>query len=440
MKRLSQLDKFERDNYRKGIREALRAFKKRKTDERYYGPLFPTERTYFPLLDSEDDFTLRTPKSIVKALDERGYDVEDYVKGLATCKNNKDRKMKIGKLLKDKPKLLKRFNERMKGKKKNKKDLELVFTYNPKDVACMSTLRGWTSCMSLIYGCECSGVYSKIERGGMVVYLIKSKDKDIQDPICRYAIRRLKDPLTNAFVLVSEIQYYGAYVGGFKNRINEILHENNQLMFEDRQAMCFKDNEIGYSDSFYVDSIYYIKGHKRTLNNLVKILGRVCNEDSFETLDEYLYRLRFINSKSIRNQIQKLPLAYIRSVLVVLFNSYRRYTKNPAFFRKYNRQYVDEYHNILKEFLTFLNTIYPLNDYQYPFYKTFKYMGKNDTEMIRHIRSLGYKAMSYIPDCDLQKTNRATKTKRLQRWHRLQSQGIIDNLIECDGHLEPLNS
>ena len=213
-----------------------------------YGPEFPEERTYEKLEEKQSDI-IEIDVEIAKALEQKGYEVADYAKGIAKQKIG-NRQMKIGKLLKDKPQLIKKFQERLQGQKKNVQNLSIVYSFNPRDIATMSTNRGWTSCADLDGGGPAAEqLPNKIKFGGMVAYLIKSTDKEIRDPIARIAVRRFLNEKDGSFALLAEKRCYGADVEGFAAQVEEKLDANNKLTMKTPLAIV-KDAENGYSDSF----------------------------------------------------------------------------------------------------------------------------------------------------------------------------------------------
>lgn len=89
----------------------------------------------------------------------------------------------------------------------DKKDLFVVISQDPQDVAMMSTGRGWTSCMNLSGGTKKENVYCEVESGGIIAYLIHKDDVDIKNPIARILIRRFADKKGHSFAIPEERVY-----------------------------------------------------------------------------------------------------------------------------------------------------------------------------------------------------------------------------------------
>jgi len=123
-----------------------------------FGPMFKEERTYFPVNQSTLS-TLETPKEIEEIIDNAGYYCPDYRQGYVYKKDDKlkNKPVKLIKILSKElssnkeqfDKLKKEFDERLKTNRKENIKCAICITYNPYDVAGMSTDRNWTSCMEL---------------------------------------------------------------------------------------------------------------------------------------------------------------------------------------------------------------------------------------------------------------------------------------------------
>ncbi len=241
------------------VQKVLKQTKGLRNNDLSFGPLFPEERTYFPVnvnVDEELIEKMGVPREISEYLASKDLDVEDYRQGLAFSKKNPSRKIRIGKVLKGQAQLKKVFDKRLAGEIKKPKKLLAVFTYNPRDIATMSTGRGWTSCADLDpngeYGAGVASkqIPDKIIQGGMVAYLINEDDKDIERPIARISIRRLVSLNDGSFILLPENICYGAQVDEFTEVVSEVLEKSNEQTSDDEFGI-FKDAEGGYSDTFH---------------------------------------------------------------------------------------------------------------------------------------------------------------------------------------------
>lgn len=108
---------------------------------------------------------------------------------------------------------------RQAGKSKN---LQVVISQDPHDIAKMSYERGWKSCMELGSGDFYHCVINEIEDGGMVAYLIREGDEMIKNPLSRLWIRKFVND--NGEVIASpETKVYGEKVEGFLEVVKNFI-------------------------------------------------------------------------------------------------------------------------------------------------------------------------------------------------------------------------
>lgn len=152
------------------------------------------ERLYLPFKIELKDVLKSSKAKRIKTYISQKLEVEefDYIKGKVKAKKQT---YKIGKLLKDNVRLAKEFQQ---DPARISEELLVVISRNPLDIIKMSTDRGWASCMTL--DIDSTGLYSGfnntaariiqfINEGGLISYLIRKKDKDIQDPLSRILIK-----------------------------------------------------------------------------------------------------------------------------------------------------------------------------------------------------------------------------------------------------------
>ncbi|MHA2279858.1 MAG: hypothetical protein ACXAC5_03150 [Promethearchaeota archaeon] len=104
----------------------------------------------------------------------------------------------------------------------------IVISQNPHDVAQMSTGRGWTSCMELGSDGHSQDIFCEVAEGGLVAYLIRFDDPEIQNPLARIAIRRFvnKDGESVAF---PEDSIYGNELPGFGEQVRDWLNSKQKI-------------------------------------------------------------------------------------------------------------------------------------------------------------------------------------------------------------------
>jgi len=218
------------------------------------------DRVYFPFNPASGD-----DNDVIELLDESGFEVYDYRGGYCRLSSEhprgpSNRPLKIGKVLarlhKNELKRIKKLHEEGKLhnlKREEKKtnqyfqevmntftaspyrasegisELSVVISQNPHDMAKMSTERSWESCMTLGSGGSYSSCLDEVASGGLVAYLIRTDDPDIENPIARIHIRRFdlmkpiggSKPLGNLIIAKPEESVYGDNVEGFEEAVNK---------------------------------------------------------------------------------------------------------------------------------------------------------------------------------------------------------------------------
>lgn len=114
---------------------------------------------------------------------------------------------------------------RQAGKSKN---LQVVISQDPHDVAKMSYERGWKSCMELGSGDFYHCVINEVEDGGMVAYLIREGDESIKNPLSRIWIRKFVND-NGETVAIPESKIYGEKVDGFLDIVKNFIASNQKV-------------------------------------------------------------------------------------------------------------------------------------------------------------------------------------------------------------------
>lgn len=192
-------------------------------------------RIYFPM--TQTNAKVSTPIAIVRALADKGYEVLDYIKGLAIDIQTKKRQMKIGKVIKDAPALKTFINDKRRGA--TKKEYMTVISRHPHDIAGMSAGRGWTSCMDLMKSAAQGGEYKHyvmhdVKQGTIIAYLVTTDDPDIKNPVARILIKPFLNTKNQKgtgkvidFILVRDGVSFGQGNQQFKRIIDNWLKEIN---------------------------------------------------------------------------------------------------------------------------------------------------------------------------------------------------------------------
>jgi hypothetical protein len=138
------------------------------------------DRIYFQLRDGS-----RSPAQgeIEAFLAAKGYSDIDYRGGFAT--DSRKNRCKIGKLLKDEPGLSRAFVD---DPVRHGKNLMVVLSRHPYDVARGSYGRGWQSCRTSRHSVSSTGG-AEAAAGVLAAYLVREDDPNIHDPLARVFLK-----------------------------------------------------------------------------------------------------------------------------------------------------------------------------------------------------------------------------------------------------------
>ncbi len=117
------------------------------------------------------------------------------------------------------------------------KNLLVVISQNPFDIAGMSTEKDWTSCMTLGSGSQYTSVFDEIEDGGLIAYLIKEDDKEINNPLARVLVKRYSGK-GGKNVAMADYDSYGLY-GSKADDFKQFVHS----WLEMKQGKRIPDND-----------------------------------------------------------------------------------------------------------------------------------------------------------------------------------------------------
>lgn len=193
---------------------------------------------------------VEAPSEIEKYLEEKGYEIENYVAGWML--DSKGRTLRMGPFLKEEaPDLSKKFNhDPIRAAHKAGANGVAVVSCHPYDIIGMSFNRGWTSCLNVQDGMFKDHLKSDIAHGVLVAYFVKDDDKNINNPISRIRILPYKNESGTVYFRPGKM--YGAKSRKFEDHILEFCDKLNKSASSDMYRL---DSEI-YSDgeplAFYV--------------------------------------------------------------------------------------------------------------------------------------------------------------------------------------------
>jgi len=182
-----------------------------------------------------------TPHPDVESyLDNNGYAVHDYIKGLALKKGETKNPISIGKVLSrsNAPQHIKTAFEKDPSRQGISSDAKIVISRNPTHVAGMSTHQNWESCQTLGgAGKDCDGVTlpkqsigeeskyipHEIAAGSHIAYLVHH-ESDVDKhyaPIARVVLKPYKSASGHTILRPTENKEYGDAWNGFSSSVND---------------------------------------------------------------------------------------------------------------------------------------------------------------------------------------------------------------------------
>lgn len=209
-------------------------------------------RIYLPVGKAAKPHNTQGRKAVEDYLNSVGYQVEDYLIGMAVHKDN-GRTMKIGKILsKGKQTELKRVFDNDKSRQaQSNQDMYVVVSRHPYDIAGMSTGRDWESCLNIVSGSNKTYTQYDVEAGHLVAYLIEGSDKNINRPLARVRLMRYESKGSDkkSFILHRQEKVYGNANSRFLSTIDEWLAKVNPKDAEG--SYCIADGIATYNDGMH---------------------------------------------------------------------------------------------------------------------------------------------------------------------------------------------
>lgn len=261
------------------------------TDRNHY-------RIYLPLHGEKKD--VKPLPEVEAAVKEAGYEISDYLAGIATKSGDPKRQIKIGKILKD-PEIQNKFANDPQRRASKSAEFYIVISRHPYDIAGMSTDRGWKSCMNLKDGVNRHYVPIDVKEGTIIAYVVKADDKNINSPVGRVLIKpfvNTEKPSEIAFGVENRV--YGTDVPGFRHQVVEWADSVN--------------NSHDLSGIFELNKKLYNDGGL----NRPKILGKNVTDEERIARDPYMIR-------DIRNPSENIQMAAVVSQPDAI-----RYIKEPT--------------------------------------------------------------------------------------------------------------
>lgn len=340
-------------------RKATKIFLDSGGKERYNDIFKGKDRLYYYMDDKFNNSYIYNPleNQIKNVLETAGYTIVDYNKGIANKQGDDKNVFKIQKILNKigKSDLKDKMDADPIRFSSTKKDKMVVISRHGIDIAGQSTGRDWTSCKSITldksgqaHGSNARYVWTEIEQGSLVAYLITPDDINIEKPIARIIIGvYVSEDNKEDFILYPDSSVYGNYPAGgdFTNFVKKWCIDTNKKL-----SPTSIDGEYKISDKCYVDSVRSIKIVSKPFDDIKGYLGTSGNVLIKKELDKDDLRDIFksiesqesiLNSRLIFNFLGKIqddinPNSYAEFINGNSYNEIKKYLdKYPEFFVNY---------------------------------------------------------------------------------------------------------
>lgn len=271
------------DHARKATKIFLDSGGKQRYDDIFKG----SDRLYY---DFDQKSITKTPieLEVIQALGKNGYYLADYEKGLAKKEGDDKNIFKVQKILtkfgfSDLKNKVDADPLRASSKKDQKK---IVISRHGIDIAGQSTGRSWTSCKTLkdSGGINSHFIWSEIEKGGLVAYLIEADDLNIENPIARIMIGVFINSEDNSdFILYPDTNLYGNYnKKDFLTFVEDWCDDANSKLSKNYKGL------YTISPSCYVDvrrHLNVLRGEETNLDYLHALMDP--NKSTFTRLKDF---------------------------------------------------------------------------------------------------------------------------------------------------------
>lgn len=306
-------------------------------------------------------------EDINSCLNPRGYTIVDYKKGICEKQNDKN-VYKIGKLLRkyNQSCLLSIYNNDP--YRVGQKNLALVVSRHPYDLACASYNRSWHSCLNFETGGNRNRLKNMIEQNSVLIcYLINKNDKGIKNPLGRILIYPYETEDKKVWLRVV-VREYGLFYKPLIVYLNSWLdknYNNKTIKWDDdtpsikfkHPKNCYNDNNLAEfsiinpnfkSIDFDISSGKIIDTYKKydrqemiskikkylEKNESIKLqlfydcITQNININNVSNIIDFLYQYKF---KILRNQLIEKCLIQSSDVQLEHFKKYLKCLKNSRF-------------------------------------------------------------------------------------------------------------
>jgi len=339
-------------------RKATKIFLDSGGKERYNEIFKGKDRLYYYMDDRFNNSYIYNPleDQIKGVLETAGYTIIDYSKGIANKKGDDKNVFKIQKILNKigESDLKDRMDADPIRFSSTKRDKMVVISRHGIDIAGQSTGRDWVSCKSISTpnGINSKYVWTEIEQGSLVAYLITPDDINIEKPIARIIIGvYVREDNKEDFILYPDGSVYGNYPAGgdFSDFVKKWCIDTNKKL-----SPNVIEGKYTLSNKCYVDSVRSIKIIDKPFDDIKGYLGvsgdpsgnviikKELNKDDLRDIFKSIESQESdLSSKLVFNFLEKIqngidPSNYAEFINGNSYNDIKKYLdKYPEFFINY---------------------------------------------------------------------------------------------------------
>jgi len=258
--------------------------------------------------------------SVILKINKMNFELVDYQKGIVKKLSN-PRVVKIGSILKNVIKdqsLLRKFETDPLVKNKSQAKQLVVISRNKYDVAEMSTGKKWESCLNLDTGSNAKYIPTDIAEGVIVAYLIDNDDIALDDPHARIAIKPFINEDDYTIAFGAHDRVYSKH-GSYPEEFVDIVVNWVNSVNESRK----------------LDGVFYLSKNvynHNEFNSTIKRLGSAAttfdrygskwrNVPSAELNEDYLTSVVYNNPNMLVKLFSELPDKLLSSLVIKLADS-----------------------------------------------------------------------------------------------------------------------
>lgn len=213
---------------------------------------------------------------------------------------------------------------------------KIVVSMETRKIASQSTKVGWTSCMNLEGGAYRKKVFSGIEQGVIVVWLVKTGDeKSLESPTARVLLKPLKDVANPDNIVWSIDATYGTAPDQFNKKIIKLFekYNSNEKSFFILNKKIYQDESSSYENNLSDESLRKVQLLRGLFDDeYIKEFKKLSPAEKFYFVKEYDYRaVKYLDFNSTNDIDLYIALCdYFNEILNLGNQAYEFFAKKAS--------------------------------------------------------------------------------------------------------------